>query len=182
MRKCKSAKWKWERLEPVINVGTSIPALGMDTEVEENCPKTPPGSAQQQSPGQCLTPPVPPSSPAGCRLLVPPLPAKRSSGLMGSCSAGAQETWVRDLAGRAKGGAKQWKNGLKGKEDEEGKVTRKGAKAVAPLLPPLPGEVPHRGRSRLCSSQQEALDPAELLQRSMHVNQPDRQRGEKQGG
>lgn len=75
----------------MINVGTSIPALGMDTEVEENCPKTPPGSAQQQSPGQCLTPPVPPSSPAGCRLLVPPLPAKRSSGLMGSCSAGAQE-------------------------------------------------------------------------------------------
>lgn len=85
-----------------------------------------------------------------------------------------------------KGGGKQWKNGLKRKEDEEGKATRKGAKAwakaVAPLLPPLPGEVPHQGRSRLCSSRQEALDPAELLQRSMHVNQPDRQRGEKQGG
>ena len=46
----------------------------------------------------------------------------------------------------------------------------------------LPREVLHRVRRWLCSSQQEALDPAELLQRSVHVNQLDRQRGEKQGG
>lgn len=72
-------------------------------------------------------------------------------------------------------------------EDEEQKAMWEGAKARAKVwgaqsTPSLAREVPHRGRSRLCSSRQEALDPAELLQRSMHVNQPDRQRGEKQGG
>lgn len=45
-----------------------------------------------------------------------------------------------------------------------------------------PSKVLHQVRTRLCSSRQEALDPAELLQRSVHVNQLDRQRGEKQGG
>lgn len=52
-----------------------------------------------------------------------------------------------------------------------------GAQSTSP-----PEEVLHRVRRRLCSSRQEALDPAELLQRSVHVNQLDRQRGEKQGG
>lgn len=65
---------------------------------------------------------------------------------------------------------------------------QKGAKVRAKVVGAqsislfLPGEEPHRGQRRLCSSWQEALDPAELLQCSMHVNQLDRQRGEKQGG
>lgn len=171
----------------MINVGTSIPALGMDTGVEENCPETPPGSAQQQSPGQCLMPPVPPKLSSWLQAFGASSPSQEQQLSHGELLSRGTGGWRRRGSGTWQEGERKeersnGKMGWKGKRMKRERQRGKGPKVVAPLLPPLPGEVAHRGRSRLCSSRQEALDPAELLQRSMHVNQPDRQRGEKQGG
>lgn len=101
-------------------------------------------------------------------------------------------TWARDLAGememtptRAAASAKGCRKEREGMKSKRG--SRKGPKhgprwwGARRTSQPLPREALQRVQRRLCSSRQEALDPAELLQRSVHVNQLDRQRGEKQG-
>lgn len=101
-------------------------------------------------------------------------------------------TWAGDRAGemektpvRAAASAKGYRKEREGMEGRRG--CRKGPKrgprwwGTQRTSQPLLRDALQQVQRRLCSSRQEALDPAELLQRSVHVNQLDRQRGEKQG-